>query len=80
MQHDISSERAAFAGRVLRRREFLAAVGTVSVGCAMRPSALTDAGRERRLQCHVEGKMKSLKLGALQVSELGAGCMSISAN
>jgi len=72
---------AAFVGRVLCRRDFFAAVGAVSVGCAVRPSALTDTPRVLDQRPHEQGKpMKTRNLGALQVSELGAGCMSISAN
>jgi len=81
MQPDNRPEGAECAGRVLPRRDFLAAVGAVSVGCAMQPSALTDTVRARVQQAHVQGKsMKSRNLGGIRVSELGAGCMSISAN
>jgi hypothetical protein len=63
----------------LRRREFLAntavgLAGLVAVGPAY---AATEPPRARRA---AKGTLKTRKLGKLEVSEIGAGCMSISAN
>lgn len=55
------------------RREFLAQSTVAGVGLAVGPMAYA-AGSTR------DHKLKTRQLGSLKVSELGAGCMSISAN
>ncbi len=71
-------------GRAIGRRDFLANAALVGAGLAIGPSAWaassepkarSDDTRRREGQ-----KMKTRKLGSLEVSELGSGCMSISAN
>ncbi len=72
-------------GRAISRRDFLANAALVGAGLAIGPSvwvassempeARSDEGLPRG-----GNKMKTRKLGTLEVSELGAGCMSISAN
>ena len=74
--------------RALGRRDFLAktalvgaglAVGTLSWGaCSNGPREITTSG-EKALDTG-KNTMKTRRLGNLVVSELGAGCMSISAN
>lgn len=62
--------------RAVTRRDFLTNTAVVGAGVAAGPSlwaALSDPGKQI-------DKMKTRKLGKLEVSELGAGCMSISAN
>ena len=61
--------------RAISRRDFLAT--TALVGAALPFGSVSwsaSPGQPR------EGKMKTRKLGKLEVSEIGAGCMSISAN
>ena len=62
--------------RALSRRDFLASTALIGAGLAVGPlswSASSDQPKEIN-------KMKTRKLGQLRASELGAGCMSISAN
>ena len=62
--------------RALSRRDFLANTALIGAGLAVGPlswAASSDQPKEIN-------KMKTRKLGTLEVSELGAGCMSISAN
>jgi aryl-alcohol dehydrogenase-like predicted oxidoreductase len=63
--------------RVLSRRDFLASaalVGAVSGIGSLASAASPGQPKE------INTKMKTRRLGKLEVSELGAGCMSISAN
>ena len=65
-----------FGPRALSRRDFLASTALIGAGLAVGPlswSASSDQPKEIN-------KMKTRKLGQLRASELGAGCMSISAN
>ena len=62
--------------RALSRRDFLAHAAVIGAGLAVGPlswAASSDQPKEIN-------KMKTRTLGKLEVSELGAGCMSISAN
>ena len=62
--------------RSLSRRDFLANTALIGAGLAVGPlswAASSDQPKDIN-------KMKTRKLGTLEVSELGAGCMSISAN
>ena len=62
--------------RALSRRDFLANTAVIGAGLAVGPlswAASSDQPKEIN-------KMKTRTLGKLEVSELGAGCMSISAN
>jgi len=62
--------------RALSRRDFLANTALIGAGLTVAPlswAASSDQPKEIN-------KMKTRKLGQLEVSELGAGCMSISAN
>ena len=62
--------------RAVTRRDFLADTVLIGAGLAVGPlswAASSDRPNQSR-------KMKTRKLGQLEVSELGAGCMSISAN
>lgn len=72
-------------GGIIGRRDFLANAALVGAGLAVGSSAWAasldqpEAGGDRGLL--VGGnEMKTRKLGALEVTEIGAGCMSISAN
>jgi aryl-alcohol dehydrogenase-like predicted oxidoreductase len=62
--------------RALSRRDFLGHTALIGAGLAVGPlswAASSDQPKEIN-------KMKTRKLGTLEVSELGFGCMSISAN
>jgi aryl-alcohol dehydrogenase-like predicted oxidoreductase len=61
---------------VLNRREFLANTALIGAGLAAGPSLWAASSN----QSMGMNKMKARKLGQLEVSEIGAGCMSISAN
>lgn len=73
------------ASRDLNRRDFLATAALVLAGAAVGPAASSDeAGRlgdssDKRPR-GAKNEVKTRRLGALGVSELGSGCMSISAN
>jgi len=58
------------------RRDFLANTALIGAGLAVGPS-LWAASAD---QLKTTNKMKTRHLGTLEVSEIGAGCMSISAN
>lgn len=63
------------------RRDFLASTGIALAGVALTPTswaASTDRGN--MTSTRGSSTMKTRTLGSLEVSELGAGCMSISAN
>src|SRR5687767_6747318 len=62
--------------RPLTRRDFLADTVLIGAGLAAGPmswAASSDRHQKRR-------SMKTRSIGKLEVSEMGAGCMSISAN
>src|SRR4026209_1461296 len=60
----------------LSRRDFLAITGLLAGECAVGPSLwAVPSDRPKNFN-----KMKTRKLGQLEVSEMGSGCMSISAN
>jgi aryl-alcohol dehydrogenase-like predicted oxidoreductase len=72
----------------LGRRDFLAHTALIGAGLAIGPLACAtssdpskgiNSGSDKWLR-RGESKMKTRKLGSLEVSELGSGCMSISAN
>jgi aryl-alcohol dehydrogenase-like predicted oxidoreductase len=71
-------------GRGIGRRDFLANAALVGAGLAIGPSVwAASSGRPEGSSdkgLRGGGKMKTRKLGSLEVSELGSGCMSISAN
>src|SRR6266566_4262400 len=62
--------------RGLSRRDFLANTAFLGVGLAAGPSLWAVSSDQPK----AINKMKTRKLGQLEVSELGSGCMSISAN
>jgi aryl-alcohol dehydrogenase-like predicted oxidoreductase len=67
----------------LGRRDFLANAALVGAGLAIGPSVWAASSEPKGRSdkgLHRGGKMKTRKLGSLEVSELGFGCMSISAN
>ena len=63
--------------RVLSRRDFLAS--TALVGAVSAIGSLASAASPGQPK-EINTEMKTRKLGKLEVSALGAGCMSISAN
>jgi len=71
--------------RALSRRDFLAGTALTGAGLAVGPllgtasSAEIKSGNDKGLRKE-KSKMKTRKLGKLEVSEMGSGCMSISAN
>src|SRR6266446_650104 len=62
--------------RAVSRRDFLANTAVLGAGLAAGPSLWAASSDQPK----AINKMKTRKLGQLEVSELGAGCMSISAN
>jgi Aldo/keto reductase family len=62
--------------RALSRRDFLGKTALIGAGLAVGPS-LWAASSDQPKEIN---KMKTRRLGNLEVSELGFGCMSISAN
>ena len=64
--------------QALSRRDVLATTALIGAGLSVEPVA--RAASSNQLPDREENKMKTRKLGNLEVSELGSGCMSISAN
>ena len=64
-----------YQGTVMTRRELLTKAALVGAGLAVAPMAWSASPEPKGTI-----NMKKRKLGKLEVSELGAGCMSISAN
>ena len=70
------------------RRDFVASAAVVMTGFAMGPLAMAASSNRSGEPSNEsnkgirkgENQMKTRKLGKLEVSEMGAGCMSISAN
>jgi aryl-alcohol dehydrogenase-like predicted oxidoreductase len=71
--------------RALSRRDFLAGAALIGAGFSVGPllgaasSKEIKSGNDKGLR-KGKNKMKTRKLGKLEVSEMGSGCMSISAN
>jgi hypothetical protein len=74
------------ARRGLSRRDFLANTALIAAALAVGPSCTSsDQRKETNNQSNKglrvrKNKMNTRKLGKLEVSEMGSGCMSISAN
>src|SRR6266545_6245983 len=66
-------------GRAVGRRDFLANAALVGAGLAIGPPAWA-ASSEPKARSDDRRRRETRKLGSLEVSELGSGCMSISAN
>ena len=67
--------------RGISRRDLMARAALISAGLAVGPSLLAACSdQSHEIDNRSDNKMQTRKLGALEVSELGAGCMSISAN
>jgi aryl-alcohol dehydrogenase-like predicted oxidoreductase len=64
--------------QALSRRNFLVGTALIGTGLAVGPVAYAKSSDQP--QDTEENNMKTRKLGNLEVSELGSGCMSISAN
>src|SRR4051812_20762844 len=62
------------------RREFLAASALIAAGLVGRPSLASANQPVDKEKPKGENTMNTRKLGGLTVSEIGAGCMSISSN
>jgi len=62
--------------RSLSRRDFVANTALIGTGLAVGPLSWAASSDQPKKS----NKMKTRKLGKLEVSEIGAGCMSISAN
>ena len=82
------AESSAQDGQALSRRNFLASAALAGAGLSVGPSVWAASGEESGASNERSDRslrrggkpMKSRRLGQLQVSEMGAGCMSISAN
>jgi aryl-alcohol dehydrogenase-like predicted oxidoreductase len=83
-RNDQASESNTRSRRALSRRDFLASAGLVGAGLAagplLRTACAEQAADQPKETSDRSGTMKTRRLGSLEVSELGAGCMSISAN
>ena len=67
--------------RGISRRDLMARAALIGAGLAVGPPLLAACSdRPQEIDNRSDNKMQTRKLGALEVSELGAGCMSISAN
>src|SRR3954447_4968097 len=66
--------------RKTSRREFLAASALIAAGLAVRPSLASSNQPDDKEEPKGKNTMNTRKLGGLTVSEIGAGCMSISSN
>ena len=66
--------------RALSRREFLGTTALVGAVLAVGPSSWAASSDQPKDIDTERRKMKTRKLGTLEVSAMGAGCMSISAN
>src|SRR5689334_5601797 len=71
---------AADMNRKTSRREFLAASALLATGFAVRPSLASSNQPDDKEKPKGRNTMNTRKLGGLTVSEIGAGCMSISSN
>ncbi|WP_369811326.1 aldo/keto reductase [Hymenobacter convexus] len=84
----LSTEGPAGPGRDLSRRDFVTKAALLGAGLAAAPALLAAAPEPTKphLNGHDQAPptpnhaMKTRRLGTLAVSEMGAGCMSISAN
>ena len=67
--------------RGISRRTLMTRTALIGAGIMAGPLVLTAcSGATPQTNTRSESRMQNRELGALQVSELGAGCMSISAN
>ena len=67
--------------RAISRRTLMTRTALIGAGLAAGPLVLAAcSGATPQIDNRSANKMQNRKLGALEVSELGAGCMSISAN
>ena len=67
--------------RGISRRDLMARAALIGAGLAVGPPLLAACSDQpQEIDNRSDNKMQTRKLGALEVSELGAGCMSISAN
>jgi aryl-alcohol dehydrogenase-like predicted oxidoreductase len=66
--------------QTINRRDLLSTAAVLVGGLAVASCASSGQPRNINSPTGSSSKMKTRKLGALEVSELGAGCMSISAN
>ena len=67
--------------RGISRRTLMTRTALIGAGLAAGPLVLAAcSGATPQIDTRSESRMGNRKLGALEVSELGAGCMSISAN
>src|SRR5689334_19066165 len=62
------------------RRDFLSNTAVVAASLALGSACASPNNRSDKKLRSGASQMKTRKLGTLEVSELGAGCMSISAN
>jgi hypothetical protein len=67
--------------RGMSRRALMTRTALIGAGFAAGPLALAAcSGATPPVDTRSDNRMQTRKLGTLEVSELGAGCMSISAN
>jgi len=67
--------------RTISRRDLMARTALIGAGLAVGPSLLAACSRQpQETGNRSDSAMQTRRLGALEVSELGSGCMSISAN
>ena len=66
--------------RGISRRDIMARAALIGAGLAAGPLLLAACSQPQKINNRSDNNMQTRKLGALEISELGAGCMSISAN
>lgn len=66
--------------RTLSRRDLMVRTAVASVGLAINSASWAASPDQLKANTHRSTSMRTRKLGKLEVSEIGAGCMSISAN
>lgn len=79
-KHSKGTRSAPTIQRPLSRRDLMVRTAVAGVGLALNPSAWAASPDQVKANTRGSTSMRTRKLGKLEVSEIGAGCMSISAN
>ncbi len=76
MKHELNETRRDSIRQSNSRRDFLKVAGGLAAGAAAASWPIHAAAQSADLK--VSSKLKTRKLGSLEVSELGFGCMGLS--
>lgn len=79
-KHSTSARSAPAPQRSLSRRDLMVRTAVAGVGLTLHPSSWAASPDRPKANSPRRTSMRTRKLGKLEVSEIGAGCMSISAN